>query len=166
MSLCDTHYQQQWSGRALTPITPRGTRMPVEDRFWPKVVVGDCWEWTAGRSADGYGIFAFGEKRGSSETAHRVAWKMLVGAIPEGTELDHLCRNRACVNPDHLEPVTHADNMRRAFCGEIHARKTHCPQGHEYTDENTYRNAGKRHCRKCMKTRSAAYTARQRMVVG
>jgi hypothetical protein len=142
---------QERKGKPLTPIVPRGTSALIEDRFWPKVEVGDCWEWTAATDEGGYGIFAV-PPRGRSDRAHRVAWRMLVGEIPAGTELDHLCRNHLCVNPDHLEPVTHRVNMRRG----LHATKTHCVNGHEYTPKNTYITPkGSRSCRACHTIRSS-----------
>lgn len=90
--------------------------------------------------------------------AHRVAYEQARGPIPEGLELDHLCRNRACVNPDHLEPVTHRENLLRAdtFAAR-HAAQTHCVNGHEFTPDNTYirtRPEGGRECRACRKARN------------
>lgn len=94
-------------------------RVPVHVRFWSKVLVGDdCWGWTGALKDNGYGEFGSGRKtaRGSPEVvyAHRYAYESLVGPVPEGLELDHLCRNRACVRPDHMEPVKHKENCRRA----------------------------------------------------
>jgi hypothetical protein len=86
-----------------------------EARFWSKVdASGDCWEWTGYTDQDGYGRVGVG-RRVDQRTipAHRYAWELMVGPIPEGLEIDHLCFNRPCVNPDHLEPVTHTENMRR-----------------------------------------------------
>lgn len=114
-------------------------RLP--ERFWSKVSPepnSGCWLWAASGS-HGYGRFPFLksewlEKRG--ELAHRHAYKALVGPIPDGLELDHLCRVRCCVNPAHLEPVSHAENVRRGNSGSNTRSKTHCPQGHPYEGDN------------------------------
>lgn len=119
-------------------------------RFWSKVAEdGDCWVWTAYRTPAGYGRFM---DKGQCLLAHRVAYEFMVGPIPEGLQLDHLCRNRACANPEHLDPVSPAVNTRR---GEP-ASRTHCPQGHPYDDENTRPARGRRLCRTCERARSTA----------
>lgn len=126
-----------------------------QDRFWAKVdKSGDCWEWTAFLTPDGYGRFGLD---GAIVAAHRTAYELVVGPIPDGLQIDHLCRNRKCVNPDHLEPVTQLENARRGFW----ATKTHCKHGHEFTPENTYiRPTGARQCRTCNRAAVATYKAR------
>jgi hypothetical protein len=126
--------------------------MPTEERFWGKVDKSpDCWLWAAGLDQHGYGRF-FLTKKEHYLLAHRVAYTMLVGPIPDGLQLDHLCRITRCVNPDHLEPVTARTNVLRSESwSAVNARKTHCPQGHEYTEANIYRRpkTGGRGCRAC-----------------
>lgn len=92
---------------------------------------------------------------GKPRRAHRVAYELLVGPIPEGLVLDHLCRVRHCVNPDHLEPVTKRENERRGKCGELFVRVRTCLRGHELSASNVYMwgNPPRRYCRKCYLTR-------------
>ncbi|WP_329114539.1 HNH endonuclease signature motif containing protein [Streptomyces sp. NBC_01353] len=107
----------------------------------------------------GYGQISV---NGSQKLAHRAIYELTVGPIPEGMELDHICHNRdsscvggtscrhrRCINVDHLEPVTGAENTRRGRTWAINGTKTHCPQGHPYDDENTHRYGGRRYCRAC-----------------
>ncbi len=117
-------------------------------RFWEKVdTAGDCWNWTASKTPAGYGRFKID---GKMKRAHRVAYEMLVGEIPEGLVIDHLCRNTSCVRPDHLEPVTNAENIRRGDTGKNNAIKTHCKHGHPFDEVNTYITSdGWRQCRAC-----------------
>lgn len=129
-------------------------KYPVDDRFWSKVdASGDCWEWTAATAGRGYGHLVVA---GVDRYAHRVAWEMLVGPIPEGLQLDHLCRNIRCVNPDHLEPVTRQENIRRAFprrgVNHRNAQKTHCKRGHLLAGSNLV-PAEHRYCRECRNLR-------------
>ena len=125
-----------------------------EIRFWKKVMPepnSGCWLWEGGLDGKGYGTFLISLPVRHNVRAHRFSYELHKGAIPAELELDHLCRNKVCVNPDHLEPVTHEENMRR--CPELgkwsRAHITHCPHGHEYSDENTYMWRNMRHCREC-----------------
>lgn len=131
------------------------------ERFWAKVQGGSfetCWEWQAALVA-GYGTFT--PTTGKAAHAHRWAYEQMIGPIPDGLHLDHLCRNTKCVNPWHLDPVTPKVNAER---GERPMR-THCPQGHPYSGENLYRYTDKRgytrrYCRTCMKASVAAFRER------
>jgi len=129
--------------------------------FWhyvePEPTSG-CWLWSGSVNRLGYGTL------GDQGLAHRIGYRLLVGPIPAGLEIDHLCRVRSCVNPAHLEPVPHRVNVLRGDADAArNARKTHCPQGHAYTIENMLvrtRLAGKRVCRICDKAATARYRRR------
>ena len=124
---------------------------------------GSCWEWDAGRFSSGYGAFRAPDFDGRHrlQRAHRYAYEAFVGRVPADLDLDHLCRNRACVNPAHLEPVTRKVNVRRGL--EARGLSTHCNRGHAFTSENTIaRKNGRRACRLCKKARAAAYYRRTR----
>ncbi len=112
-----------------------------------------CWFWTGTRKSTGYGQFWNGHR---TVQAHRWSWEQRNGPIPEGLEIDHLCKQRDCVNPRHLEVVTRGENVRRSSSGAataaVHAARTHCREGHELTPENTYvPQPGWRRCRTCMR---------------
>lgn len=121
---------------------------PLEVRFFAKVEKTDsCWNWTACTNDNGYGLIWVYEAQ-TKLYAHRVSYEIHVGPIPEGLHIDHLCRNRGCVNPDHLEPVTGAENNRR-----VAVLRTHCPQGHPYDGDNVCIYRGHRRCRACDRER-------------
>jgi hypothetical protein len=133
----------------------------LEKRFIAKVAAmesGICWLWTGSRYPTGYGQLWNGER---PEQAHRISYRLRHGAIPDGCEIDHLCRNRGCVNPEHLRAVPHRENMRVSdtIMGR-NAAKLFCMRGHPLSGQNlyTYAKTGARHCRACL----AAYARERR----
>lgn len=131
---------------------------PAIERAPKKIVVdaNGCWNYTGSRTAGGYGMI---RERRRPIYVHRLMYEALVGPIPEGLQIDHLCRNRACCRPSHLEPVTNAVNgLRGESLPAQNARKTHCPQGHPYDEANTLQGRSRRgrHCRTCNRERGRA----------
>lgn len=131
-----------------------------EARFWAHVEKSDgCWRWTGTVGGTGYAAWTFDGK--ANQAAYRYSYELLIGPIPAGLVIDHLCRNTQCVNPDHLEPVTNAENVLRGIGPTaINARKTECVHGHAYTSANTGINptTGSRFCKAC----KADYQRRRR----
>lgn len=126
--------------------------MNAEARFWAKVDIGEgCWIWLANKTADGYGLFHRSVEDGRSLFAHRYSYVLHFGPIPEGFQIDHLCRVPSCVRPDHLEAVTARENTLRGFGPTaMNARKAFCKHGHPFDATNTYvTNKGRRICRIC-----------------
>lgn len=138
--------------------------LPFDVQVWPKVDRSNgpdsCWVWLAARGTGGYGLI---KVAGRMRMAHRYVFENLVGPIPEGLQIDHLCRNRPCVNPAHLEAVTSRVNTLRGNTLQAeNAAKTHCAQGHRFSPENTSISAiGQRKCRTCARRWSQNYRARK-----
>lgn len=135
----------------------------LPDRFWEKVFPEPntgCWLWGGAWCSEGYGSFRMG---GKTVKVHRLSFITLGSLIPSGLQLDHLCRQRSCVNPDHLEPVTARENVRRGNGpAGINSRKTECDFGHPFDVDNTrYDPDGKRNCKKCDARRTRDYLERK-----
>lgn len=134
----------------LTKIDRNG---PVPE-FRPDL--GPCWLWTGGTLTSGHGRLWLD---GTSRTAQSVSYEHFVGPVPSGLEIDHLCRVRPCVNPTHLEPVTHKENMRRG----VYGMKTHCRKGHPYSGDNLYLDPrGERQCKACRRVQFLAFHERKK----
>lgn len=141
--------------------------MSDKARFLAKVRVDNfgCWEWLGSKAPNGYTRFWWNGRKG---LAHRFAYETFIGPIPEGLEIDHKCRNRGCVNPDHLDLVTRSENTRRGLAG---IKRAHCKRGHPFNETNTYIDPrGRRSCRLChnqssyrfIRQHSSRYAAYQR----
>lgn len=126
----------------------------VWDRFWEKVdTSGECWLWKASLDLNGYGRFTIGRRE---EKAHRTAYILIKGSIPDNLVCDHLCRNSQCVNPNHIELVTQRENVLRGISlSAKRAKQIACHNGHAFTEKNTYIPIGThaRKCRECHKLR-------------
>jgi hypothetical protein len=140
--MCDAHY----AARRRAGTLPK--RPTESERFWSKVEKTEtCWLWTASKDRAGYGWFG---KDGTATKAHRWAYESLVGPIPEDLVIDHLCRVRNCVRPDHLEPVTVAENTRRGLTGINLMNQDTCRNGlHPWPASAKVSADGYRRCREC-----------------
>lgn len=134
--------------------------MTVLERFEQKYIpepMSGCWIWLGALTDLGYGNLRYGPRKMWSAPAHVISYELFIGPVPDGKELDHRCRMRCCVNPNHVEPVTHRMNMERG----INATKTHCKHGHEFTEDNILWLKGpfgkRRQCRTCANIRNMNY---------
>jgi len=156
----------------MNEIMPNLADWDAVERFLPRRVVEKirltvgplpdrCWEWAGARDKDGYGRIRIGCQ---NRKASRFVYETLCGPIPETLELDHLCRNRSCVNPSHLEPVPHEVNVARGNAGQYLSLRTHCSKGHPYDSANTYVYAnGTRGCLKCRRERCREWRRRRNL---
>lgn len=158
--------------RVESTMDPRAAKIGAES-FWRRVlVVGEgCWLWDGPINNNGYGVAGVKREPGIPATsigAHRLAYELLVGPIPDGLHLDHLCRNRACVRPDHLEPVTQLENMRRGTIRERSAEgclsRTHCKRGHKFAEVPP--GTARPDCLACKRLRNQRYEAIKRGACG
>lgn len=158
--LCGTHVRRAKLGQDMyAPVT---STLPVKERFltWVGPMLdGQCWEWQGSKNNKGYGCFSIENKL---MLAHRVAYELFVGPIPEGLTIDHLCRNRICVNTEHLEPVPMRENWARGEANSaVSTRTGECQRGHPFDEANTYnRPNGKRTCIACRRMKERERRAR------
>jgi hypothetical protein len=149
--------------RAQRP--PKEDVCTFEERLFGNIEVGHpagCWWWT-GTLNKGYGVIGAGRRGEGTRQAHRAVFELLVGLIPSGLTLDHLCRNPRCCNPNHLEPVTSVENVRRGYgIGYRNAIRTACNHGHPFTPDNIYWQGKYRICRTCALERSRRRHAERR----
>lgn len=161
--MCKPHYRRFKKYGDPLASAPPPRRVDAYGRWLANVDKTDtCWLWTGGLWASGYGRFWFD---GRTVLAHRWSYEHHVGPIQKGRQLDHLCRVRECVRPDHLEPVSARENLMRGETrAAANAVKTHCPQGHPYDEENTYRDKrGRRSCNICRREASKRQQAQKRL---
>lgn len=165
--------RKPWKGEEKNPISRReaakkgffggSAEASVErERRKKKVLQGvminqetQCWQWLRGKTNKGYGAVYFS---GVQFSVHSVMYMIYKGRIPDGLDLDHLCRNRSCCNPDHLEAVTRKENLLRGLTiAASNFKVSRCPRGHPYSEENTIRRRGGRECRECSRVLAKAY---------
>ncbi len=147
---------------AVGDLRGEGYRRPAVQRIWAQVLQDEsgCWTFTGRLTGGGYGRIRADDR---DQPTHRFMYEALLGPVPAELDIDHLCRNRACCNPAHLEPVPPRVNLLRGTgYAARNARKTHCIHGHEFTEANTMRSKRGRRCRTCHNADDAAHRARQR----
>jgi hypothetical protein len=159
--LCGAHYMRKRRGMPPWPIANDPPSKKAAHLIDKHSSPAGCWEWLGSKDGKGYGQM---QNNGRTYLAHRVVYEIECGPIQDEMELDHLCRNPGCVNPAHLEPTTHAENVRRGVSPPaINARKTYCKRGHPFDDENTFiAKSGKRRCRACDRERERQRPKRSR----
>lgn len=140
--------------------------VPAIERLFPMVTAdGDCWRFTGALNSGGYGVIGRGGRGAGNALVHRLTYEFFIGDIPEGLDIDHLCRNRWCCNPWHLDPVTRIVNVARGLraTGYGPRERTHCAQGHDFTPDNTWtRPNGARRCKACERHQSENRKSRKR----
>jgi hypothetical protein len=177
---CQLHYHRWWRlGDPEARLTRLSPNTPIDVRLWSRVDLrgpDECWPWQGSRDGGGYGILRVGAGK-SKAKAHRLSYELAYGPIPDGLEIDHVCHSRdqecrggltcphrQCVNPAHLEAVSHRENGLRGRSFALpNAMKTHCPQGHPYDSVNTYisPSSGGRVCRTCTRESQRRYQQRK-----
>lgn len=160
---CSMHYQRWKRTGDPGDAAPAYMRAPLSERFWSKVDKqgpDECWQWLAAKQRNGYGVIGLGGHDGRMVRTHRVSYELAHGPIPEGLIIDHLCRNRGCVNPAHLEAVDQRTNLLRGTGASArnHVKST-CPQGHPYSGVNS---RGDRICHTCLAAAARRGKARRR----
>ena len=127
-------------------------RAPLRTRLLARVVwtEQECWEFR-GANDQGYGVIGRGARGTGTVQTHRAAWEIFRGPIPAGLHIDHLCRNRMCCNPEHLEPVTQAENNRRSHAANV---RTACRRGHPYVEGSYYQKLKQKECKECIRFRA------------
>lgn len=153
--VCKLHWHLLKRKNKLPP------KKTIIEKFEERILKTDsCWNWIGTIKTQGYGTFCFNYKKYYS---HRFSYELYKNKIPEKFEIDHLCRNRKCVNPDHLEAVTsRINNLRSGSPSAINSKKTHCIRGHEFNKENTYFSKTGRHCKACERKRAIFYRSLKR----
>jgi hypothetical protein len=149
-------------GRGNRMSGKKDSRGTIESRLFSRVKVDPetgCHNWTGALSNKKYGSLW---KDGRMQKVHRIVWELKHGEVPNGLELDHLCRNTRCCNTSHLEVVSRSENLRRSPLMDRHSHKTHCPQGHEYSGDNLAirKSTGWRTCRTCMRQHNRNWRTR------